>query len=380
MEPFTITHYDKVKFAYFKVGRYDNLLHCSIDDAWRGMARTKGKFAAFCDGVSAVSTLEYMLKKYRGRCRACNITNIYMSSKCLTPRDLVRKSYKIVRDKEKADAVYVPNRLSDCCSETVAGIVVETDPINGKKTLYLIDFVSYPDATKATFVPVTTSDILNKIAQEDAINAADLSVVWLPDLSNVKRANEIAFKNIYFIPDVPEYEEMLTATSDLPVPYVSEYALDYEPVSRITPESLYIWKRIEDKSLFERTIAGSNWKEYPITIAVLLAIRYPMYSRNYSDMQGPIKPVVRTLWVDDLVERVEGTVRANIEVSEKDMNMLQDWIFKELGLEGKTNGLIDIAQYKKLPDIMRQFVRRKLAVSKISVKQSAVLETLKQKC
>lgn len=380
MTPFTVIHYDKVKFAYFRVGRYDNLLHCSIDEAWRGMARTKGKFAAFCDGLNAVFQLEGVLKRYRGRCRAQSIDNIYMSSKCLTPRDLVRKSYKIVRDKEKADAVYVPNRLSDCCSETVAGIVVETDPINGKKILYLIDFVSYPDATKATFVPVTTSYILNNIAKEDATNTADLSVVWLPDLSNVKRANEITFKDIYFIPDVPEYEEMLTATSDLPVPYVSEYDLDYEPVSHITPESLYIWRRIKDKSLLERTVAGSNWKEYPITIAVLLAIRYPMYSRNYSDMQGPIKPVVRTLWVDDLVERVEGTVRANIEVSEKDMNMLQDWIFKELGLEGKTNGLIDIEQYKQLPDVMRQFVRRKLAVSKIPIKQSAVLETLKQKC
>ena len=99
MTPFTVTHYDKVKFAYFKVGRYDNLLYCYTDEAWRGVARTKGKFAAFYDGVSAVSTLEYMLKKCRGRCRAQNIGNIYMSSKCLTPRDLVRKSYKIVRDK-----------------------------------------------------------------------------------------------------------------------------------------------------------------------------------------------------------------------------------------------------------------------------------------
>lgn len=372
-----IVHYNKVKRVDVSINRYNLGVDVCVCPDFYGVGWTRGKVAVLSPDIEIRTRLDGIL-----RCCPFNtVQKVYMSSKCLTPRDLVRRSFTVVRDKSEADCICVPRGVYDVYSKTVSGIITYKDPTTENITLYMVCLNAVPVAVKDMWVGEIRESLLSDLARKERIDKSLLQVLWMAYFDNSKSMADACLdtKSLFFLPNVPEYLEILDGTK-LNKTYTYEDNLDYSTPAVITPDNLYIWRRINDLSLFQRTIALCDWKRYPVTFAALIAVRVPKYDRYFGRWERSIQIALKTLNIETLLEVIDGNDATPIMTSAEDMNMLQDWIFKELGLEGKTCGFVTSEKLKQIPATFRYFLKRKYAVTKMSFSKPINLQEIKQKC
>lgn len=372
-----IVHYNKVKRVDVSINRYNLGVGVDICPDFYGVGWTRGKVAVLSPDIDIRVKLDGIL-----RCRPFNmVQNVYMSSKCLTPRDLVRRSFTLVRDKSNADCICVPRGVYDVYSKLVSGIITYKNPTTGNTTLYMMCLNAVPVAVKDMWVGEIRESILSDLASKELLDKGALQVLWMADFTNSKSMADawLDAKSLFFLPDVPEYFEILDGTK-LNKTYTYEDNLDYSTPAVITPDNLYIWRRINDLSLFQRTIALCDWKRYPVTFAALIDVRVPRYERYFGRWERSIQVALKTLNIETLLAVLDGNDQTPIMTSAEDMNMLQDWIFKELGLEGENCGFVTSKKLKQAPPVFRYFLKRKYAVTKMSFNKPINLQEIKQNC
>ena len=372
-----IVHYDKVKCVNVCVHKHDLYVGIDICSDFYGVGWTRGKVAAFSPDIDIRIRLDRTLRG--GPFKA--VQKVYMSPKCLTPRDLVRRSFTVVRDKSEADCICVPRGVYDAYSKPVSGIITYKNPTTGDTTLYMVCLSAMPVAVKDMWEGEIKESILLTLATKERIDKDALQILWMVDFVDSKSMADVWLdtKSLLFLPNVPEYFEILDGTR-LNKTYTYEDNLDYSTPAVITPDNLYIWRRISDLSLFQRTIALCDWKKYPVTFAALIAARVPRYERYFGRWERSIQVALKTLNIETLLAVLDGNNPTPIMTSAEDMNMLQDWIFKELGLDGENCGFITSAKLAQMPVVFKYFLKRKYAVTKMSFNKPINLQEIKQNC
>ena len=314
---------------------------------------------------------------------------MFITPKCKTPRELLRKSYKITLDRSKADYIVVPDVVKNIVTDPGRMFLrLDFDKDSKHYTHLLIADVAYQFSNATLVVENRTTE-----AVFDAIKTHFEKLFYIEQNVSCQKLWSIDFEKysdksgnqsdtcvnvVYYVPDVPEFEDILSGNIPMTPTYVYETCVMYNAPTKITPEALWIWNKMDkDDKVLQRTLASSDWREYPYTMAMFLIDKFGSYY-NISSLEGPMQAMWNQLNVRKVYEQLAwGRISANNIISPKDFNMIQDWIFKELGIDGD-KGIVSKDDFMKLPDMIRKFAVTRYAIRKINIAKPTVLQELKQ--
>ena len=384
-----ILHYDKVAHVRIECTNSDLQPYTITEEYdWAGVSKTRGRFAVFeidnqyHQSVSGRIDSKILRKSPRSG------ASMFITPKCKTPRELLRKSYKIVLDRSKADYVVVPDIVKNIVGDTGRMFLqLDFDKDSKHHMHLLIADVAYQFNNATLIVKNRTTeavfDAIKAHFKKLFSNVQNFSCqkLWSIDFEKYSDKNvyqpDSSVNVIYYVQDVPEFEDILLGNNPLTT-YVYETSVMYDAPTKITPEALWIWNKMDkDDKVLQRTIASSNWREYPYTMAMFIIDKFGSYY-NVSSLEGPLQAMWNQLNVRKVYEQIAwNRVSANNIISSKDFNMMQDWMFKELGIDGD-KGVVTKEDFMKLPDMLRKFAVTRYAIRKINIDKPAVLQELKQ--
>ena len=353
--------------------------YADIQWSWYGVSETRGKFAVYADGEDDLCTIQCQVDK---RIRTNNVTpavhkKLFVSSSCDTPRDLFRKSYSLVRNADSADCVIVPDKLRRIGTEEADIILTHTyASTDGFVTDLLLVQVSYNFNNMHAVPQLKTSEaVLKEITRK--LGPGNVEVLFCSDFFGDRTGSSFdhSRRRVMFMPNVPEYEEIILSAYPNRR-YAYEHQVDYDAPVAISPTTLWIWYRHAEDELLLRSIASSDWQKYPLTMSVFLASKFGRYAS--SKRLGPVQLMWNTLNVTE-VTACNSSSCAGFVVEPHDMDTLQDWIFKELGIDGNS-GFPDKVKIAELPWPMSKFLQKRWAASKIKLSQPTLLQNIKQNC
>lgn len=385
-----ILHYDKVAHVRIECTNSDLQPYTITEEYdWAGVSKTRGRFAVFEVDSNYHSSVSGRIDSKILRKTPRWGATMFVTPKCKTPRELLRKSYKITLDRSKADYIVVPDIVKNIVEDT-GRMFLRLDFDNNSKhfTHLLIADVAYQFSNTTLIVENRSTD-----AVFDAIKAHfkkyfsraenfSCQKLWSIDFEKYSGKNgyqsDTNVNVVYYVPDVPEFEDILLGNNPLTPTYVYETCVMYDAPTKITPEALWIWNKMNnDDKVLQRTLASSNWREYPYTMAMFLIDKFGSYY-NVSSLEGPMQAMWNQLNVRKVYEQITWRhAEANNIISPKDFNMMQDWMFKELGIDGD-KGVVSKEDFMKLPDMLRKFAVTRYAIRKINIDKPAVLQELKQ--
>ncbi len=285
--------------------------------------------------------------------RAISITpksRLFVAGECKVSRDTLRNSgYSIVRDKNKADIIVVPDIIPHQYEYKDCNMVAINDE---KKIMYIVTIVKYGYGEGEEI-----GDNELQVAKNFLESSMKLTVF----------PNSVPNLRIWFLPKCEELTELMTG-KNLNVPYVQGSKVPIVASTKISPETLVLWENIEDKNLFVRTICTSNWTEYPITILTLVAgIRNDVNWYNFAteDFRRILKSIdynynAYNPWYSSDEARALGFLQGK-QISTKDYDMLQRYIYCRFGVD-ENGGLLTPAQWESLPFCIRNIMSRRISV------------------
>lgn len=385
-----ILHYDKVAHVRIECTNSDWQPYTITEEYdWAGVSKTRGRFAVFEVDNQYHQSIDNRIDVKILRKSPRSGASMFITPKCKTPRELLRKSYKIVLDRNKADYVVVPDIVKNIVTDSGRMFLrLDFDKDSKHYTHLLVADVAYEFSNATLIIKNRTTD-----AVFDAIKVHfkklfydvqnfSCQKLWSIDFEKYSNKNTYDINNyaniVSYVQDVPEFEDILLGKNPLTT-YVYETCVMYDAPTKITPEALWIWNKMDkDDKVLQRTIASSNWREYPYTMAMFLIDKFGTYG-NVSSFEGPLQAMWNQLDIRKVYEQIAwNRVSANNIISPKDFNMMQDWMFKELGIDGD-KGIVTKEDYLKLPDMLRKFAVTRFAIRKINIDKPTVLQELKQK-
>ena len=315
-------------------------------------------------------------------------TKLYFSPKSTMPRDYVRNTHKIVRDPDKAEYIVVPDltermdsfgyQILFSCSNGITKYVVKTTFTyeTAKKNVINNKEVTLDEVIQAVINRINHGylkpEYFIKLSEYELLDTIDLSLLY--DF----RTCELVRHSAWIVPNLPEYEDILKHSST--TLYVRDYLVNYSNPTELTAEMLYVMRKNTDREIVLRSIATTNWREYPFTTAVFLFSYYKDYEIYNSGVPSGARFMVTCLEVSKYNNWRRFSKNLNVElVSPEDLAMLQDWLFKEMNISGNC-GYVDFDIYDSLPTPMKDCLRKKMAVSKIKSTQPVMIQDIKQSC
>lgn len=385
-----ILHYDKVAHVRIECTNSDLQPYVITEDYnWPGVSKTRGRFATFSVTNNSYPSVNSIIDSKILRKSPRSGASMFITPKCKTPRELLRKSYKVVLDRSKADYIVVPDIVKNIVTDSGRMFLrLDFDKDSKHYTHLLIADVAYQFSNATLIVENRSTDAVfdaikthfeKLFCKEQNVSCQKL---WSIDFEKYSDKNgyqsDTNTNDVYYVQDVPEFEDILLGNNTLTPTYVYETCVMYDAPTKITPEALWIWNKMDkDDKVLQRTLASSNWREYPYTMAMFLIDKFGSYY-NVSSLEGPMQAMWNQVNVRKVYEQIAwGRVGANSIISPKDFNMMQDWIFKELGIDGD-KGIVTKEDFLKLPDMLRKFAVTRYAIRKINIDKPAVLQELKQ--
>ena len=375
-----IIHYSRVgQISLRTTGSSTTPYYADIQWSWYGVSETRGKFAVYADGEDDLYTIQCQVDNRIRNNRATPTLHkkLFVSSSCTIPRDLFRKSYSLVRNADSADCVVVPDKLNKCGTEDADIILTHTyATVDGFVTDLLLVQVSYNFNNMRALPQLKTSEaVLKEITRK--LGPGNVEVLFCSDFFGDKVGENFysSRQRVLFMPNVPEYEEIMLSSYPNRM-YVYEHQVDYDAPVTISPSTLWIWYRHADDDFLLRSIVSSDWQKYPLTISVFLASKFGRFAS--AKKLGPANIIWDTLNVSEITSSNSSNLPGFV-VEPHDMETLQDWIFKELGIDGN-NGFPDKNKIMELPQAMSKFLQKRWAVSKIKLSQPTLLQNVKQNC
>lgn len=295
-----------------------------------------------------------------------NNSKLFISPSCKTPRDMFRNSgYKIVRDKNNADIIVVPNIEH---SEIVfnANIV---SYISYNNTLVLFNARNLDDVDKYVVAKIKTDkyfiDDINNIIKYYLFSRDERDKIAQSCINEY--LNLIDSRCVFSIPYIEEYKEIFLNKY---TNYATVSNVPFTPSRDIDLDTLIIWYnqlKAQKRDLAFASMACSNFKEYWFTIIMLLKLtdnsynipdKYDMFVKN------------RTL-SDDFV------------VLAKDWNLYQDFIMYMIKWHTKDNvtSLSIASQFLgcdyEFRLVSHLFLKAGLVVKPMYIKEDTQLSVLK---
>lgn len=317
-------------------------------------------------------------------------TKLHFSSKSSMPRDYVRNTHKIVRDPANAEFIVIPNltdRITDfgyqvlfSCANAYTTFAVRL--IFDVQTCKRNDIKALNISLDDIIVPIIQRINGNYLSPSNLIDTQTYALLDTVDITNLYdwESRSSILKKGYSVPYLPEYEDILLHKQNSTTQYLFDTEINYNNPTELTAEMLYVMRKNSDKDIVTRSIAATNWRDYPLTTAVFLFSYFRDCEVCNGNLPSGSRFMASTLEVSKYYTWQTYSRKLNtMLVSPQDISLLQDWLFKELNIEGKC-GYIDFDLYTALPVPMKDCLRKKMAVSKINATQPVMLQDLKQSC
>lgn len=239
---------------------------------------------------------------------------LYVCPEVSISRDSLRNSgYKLVRSKDKANCVVVPDM------HTVMSFCYNFAVITKSDDVFLFCF-SGATASTATFEENKVNNIIkqcigDRVPHEDGENL---------EIINDKKLGQ---HKAYTIIPCDEYEAMYdsNANSDNPVSYCFENNLKITPSTEVNPELFAVWSKCSDSDIIASAVMQTDWQTYPFTIAVFLRNKFPYI---YANKNKSFQYVLNEIGFYDL----KNSNTSSKLISPEDWNMLQKCSLYFLGL------------------------------------------------
>lgn len=232
---------------------------------------------------------------------------LYVCPECSIPRDLLRHSgYKIVLSKDTADTIVIPDFIDNKVTLYFDVAAVQ----NNKLYLFTLNNVNY--RTHTEIPPQITYDVVDEF----------LKLRQFTVLGNCIGKRMVCD----FIPYVEIYNDAL-ADRYFMMKCVTESKVERKPTTVICPDTLTVWYNMRDKAMFEQSVLGSDWNDYPTTLCLLLHMKENFYKANSEKFRHVMRQICfveSTTLVSCFRNRV---------IQPKDWNMMQDFIASFLGVD-----------------------------------------------
>lgn len=280
---------------------------------------------------------------------------VYVDPKARISRDVLRNSgYFITMDKSKASYIIIPDvrwSVDDFCSHNT-NMVVFDKTSNTTFCFYIINErgVELDEEVKNL--------IYDKISEAMGTSLEDLDIYHKQDFSSTK---------IWFIPNNEFYLDiMLNGFRYYNNKYILDSHVPIVPTFDITVDNLEMCSHM-DIQFLEKFLVSCSWREYPVTLRYFL--RNFVTCRIRDSINNNVKMILDQIHVNE-------DLPADYPVTPKDFNMLQDWLFHCIGLDGKDNGFVDPSRLIQLPT--KSLLREKVAVSKLKLNNEVSFKQLEE--
>lgn len=283
------------------------------------------------------------------RCRSyvwCG-SSLYISSDVKMPRDVIRKSYAIKREPEKAEYTIIPY-------------------LERNLTHFEYDVAFFDESANSLYLYTVerhgTDTVEVSPERKDAIMKAFPSRVCLSD--------DVTPQHVQLVPICQEYFDLIRKTYP-DRKYVFEDKIEIEnPPAKFSVENLLLWEKIEESNLLRKTILNSDWRDYPITLCAFLIASDHKYINQCNDLA--FKNVMRQIRYDSsfsLIDLIKGT-----DVTPKDWNLLQEYVLAKCGIR-EDKGFVDADTYRAAGDL-RVLLPKKIAVKAMKINEPMLTDNL----
>lgn len=274
-------------------------------------------------------------------------SSLYISGDVKMPRDILRKSYKIKLDPDKAEYTIIPY-------------------LERNLTHFEYDVAFFDESANSLYLYTVerhgTDTVEVSQEKKDAIMKAFPSRVCLSD--------DVTPQHAQLVPNCQEYFDLLRET----YPgrrYVFEDELEIDnPPAKFSVENLLLWEKIEGGNMMRKTILNSDWKDYPITLCAFLITSDHKYINQCTDLA--FKNVMRQIWYDSsfsLLDLIKGT-----DVTPKDWNLLQEYVMAKCGVR-EDKAFITADDYQAAGEL-RVLLPKKIAVKAMKINEPMLVDNL----
>lgn len=278
--------------------------------------------------------------------------NLFVSKKSKVSRDVLRNTYKIKLDPAAADYVVFPT-LKD-----IYHYYAQIYGMDDKGVLWMSWLMNLPDYDPK--IDYLYQGAVTEFCKTSGVKPED-----------VHHDENFEYVEVPFIPVCEEYKEMLLDKHPDRI-YIADSTVPFEPLNKITPQTLKIWSHIEEMNVLEKLIVGSDWQKYPTTLALFLKAEQEDFESECGQ-QGKLVLDGIKYW-----DHLGPKYRQHRRIEPEDWNMLQSYIFYLMGLDGTKAAYVNIYQYNNLPKEYRPFVKCAHAVQPVLIESSKDLLELYQ--
>lgn len=226
---------------------------------------------------------------------------IFIHPECSIRRDLYRNSkFNIKIDPDKANKYIIPDPYSYKVFEDIELAVYEKD--TGILRLYQIN---HNKKGRSYHKDIYEYD-LEKLREEFQSESCEVFTVKYHEDGR----EDYSFP-VEIFKDLPCWWDILENSFETKYDYVLESNVEIFASVKISPETLIMWKNMEEENM-ETSICNSDWWDYPYTLWTFLKTYYNSYSINK---------------MFKFIQRIIGSDKFKGEtITPKDWNMLQDFI------------------------------------------------------
>lgn len=280
------------------------------------------------------------------RARADVGKKVFVDPSCHIRRDLVRRNFKITRDKDSADYILFPDTPPDPKYGTSQVVVYGPD-----ETFVSVEIKS----------PIINDEMWNMLLMTLTANYGSGSLLY---------TNRNSPFTYWFLPYYEIYIDILTEKDcDKRRKYLNEYKIPYGEV-KLTPEALMMWRNIKNSSMLASEIKQTDWRNYPFTLSCFLIIEADKYNVMHHTM-NEIRYSLPVNFTDAYNRRGNYSFADfdNKYIAPEDWNLMQEYLLMRLGVS-KDGGFVSIPP--DFPYEYRQLLRQRLAVAPLYLKEGAV--------
>ena len=279
-------------------------------------------------------------------------STLYAASECKTGRDTFRNSgYSITRSPEKADAIVVPDVRADYYHSYPCNMIGYDEE---NENLYLIN-IEKPGY------------LISQLTEEDMIAVKKFLAQKNIEVEDIQRSQI----TVWFIPKCNELRDVMQGKKLPNVPYIQESKVPIKASTTFSAETLVFWENISDRNLLLRTICTSDWAKYPITLLAFLTC-FKNEGNWYNDANQDFRRILKSIGYEHYYD--VKYIFKDRKISPEDYDMLQSYLLYKLGVEAK-GGFVTAAQFEKvIPECLRKYVKRAVAVKHQSIPVTMTLQ------
>lgn len=363
----TVIRYNKYIYLYSHIVKDANgddiLAFTNEDDHFYGMSQYHNKMLLYGDSRGyGMSTPIDFESQWNTRLLKSDIIHnpsvrrkVFVVSECKRPRDLYRKDFDIVRNREDADVIVIPRPLNYVTEKTYSD-----------KRLFKHIVLECVDEDKDD-APYTICYEL-KIREDIDESEDDIKDLVARSIDNLKTYFAVKYsytikswsfhKTKYFglVKDIQEYAEIYGEKMLPNKRYIYEDDMPLDTPNKLTAENLAVLWRCQDDDVVQKFIVSADWREYPFTSYRFLYAKYEEVKYRASTLKTAIRNVFDTLthYASESTELV----------APEDYALFQDFVLKLYGVDGK--GFLTMDEWSSIQE--KQFAKYlpvRVAIKKI---------------